>query len=61
MDIKELELDILINLEFSLYYPSALEFLLIYSSILQPESKIKDEKTAKKFDKFQTKMSLYMA
>ena len=46
MDIKELELKILIELEFSVYHPSALEFLMIYDSILQPESKIKDEKTS---------------
>ena len=61
MDIKKLELEILIELEFSLQYPSALEFLMIYSSLLQPESKIRDEKTAQKFDKFQTKMSIYIA
>ena len=52
MEIKELELEILIELEFSVYYPSALEFLMIYSSLLEPESKIKDEKIAHRFDKF---------
>ena len=38
-----------------------LEFQMVFESLLEPAKKIDDERTAALFDKFQTKMNIYIA